>query len=100
MQLSASRNPPPVPFSPPSSSPNAGPRAQNRLSGEMRNRAPSLPVPSGTPSLQNGHSRNISGFDMAARSPPNQSSKSFRVIFLLQSFISYRAREVQEGAKS
>lgn len=84
MQLSASQNPappPPVPFSPPSSSSaaanDATPRAQNRLSGEMRNRAP-LPVPaSGTPSAQNGHSRNLSGFDMAARSPPNQSSMGF-----------------------
>lgn len=42
---------------------------------EMKNRTP-LPVPSGAPSVQNGHSRNpSSGLDMAARSPPNQSSK-------------------------
>ncbi|RAH71012.1 putative spindle poison sensitivity protein Scp3 [Aspergillus aculeatinus CBS 121060] len=39
----------------------------------MKGRAP-LPVPSGPQSLQNGHSRNPSGFDMAARSPPNQSN--------------------------
>jgi hypothetical protein len=39
----------------------------------MKNRTP-LPVPSGTP--QNGHSRNSSDLDMAARSPPNQSSKA------------------------
>ncbi|PYH95216.1 putative spindle poison sensitivity protein Scp3 [Aspergillus ellipticus CBS 707.79] len=40
----------------------------------MKSRAP-LPVPSGPQSLQNGHSRNLSsGFDMAARSPPNQSN--------------------------
>ncbi|PYH63909.1 putative spindle poison sensitivity protein Scp3 [Aspergillus vadensis CBS 113365] len=39
----------------------------------MKSRAP-LPVPSGPQALQNGHSRNVSGFDMAARSPPNQSS--------------------------
>ncbi|RHZ51117.1 hypothetical protein CDV55_101677 [Aspergillus turcosus] len=41
---------------------------------EMKNRT-ALPVPSGAPSVQNGHSRNpSSGFDMAARSPPNQSN--------------------------
>ncbi|XHG09195.1 hypothetical protein AWENTII_012271 [Aspergillus wentii] len=77
MQLSASRNPPPPP-PPPSSSFSANTTAshsQDRLSGEMRSRAP-LPVPSGAQSLQNGHSRNPSGFDMAARSPPNQSSKN------------------------
>ncbi|EAW09155.1 putative spindle poison sensitivity protein Scp3 [Aspergillus clavatus NRRL 1] len=39
----------------------------------MKSRAP-LPVPSGTPSLQNGHSRSQSGLEMAARSPPNQSN--------------------------
>ncbi|PYH41134.1 putative spindle poison sensitivity protein Scp3 [Aspergillus saccharolyticus JOP 1030-1] len=39
----------------------------------MKGRAP-LPVPSGPQSLQNGHSRSPSGFDMAARSPPNQSN--------------------------
>lgn len=67
MQVSASRN---TPSQPP---PSHTPRAHNRLSGDMKNRAP-LPVPSGT--IQNGHSRNLSGFDMAARSPPNQSSKT------------------------
>lgn len=41
----------------------------------MKSRAP-LPVPSGAQPLQNGHSRNLSGLDMAARSPPNQSSKA------------------------
>ncbi|KAB8200872.1 hypothetical protein BDV34DRAFT_203834 [Aspergillus parasiticus] len=65
MQVSASRN---TPSQPP---PSHTPRAHNRLSGDMKNRAP-LPVPSGT--IQNGHSRNLSGFDMAARSPPNQSN--------------------------
>ncbi|KAL5332813.1 hypothetical protein BJX70DRAFT_392680 [Aspergillus crustosus] len=68
MQMSASRNPPP----PPSSSYHS--RPQSRLSSDMKGRAP-LPVPSGPQHLQNGHSRNpSSGFDMAARSPPNQSN--------------------------
>ncbi|PLB51741.1 hypothetical protein P170DRAFT_443882 [Aspergillus steynii IBT 23096] len=39
----------------------------------MKSRAP-LPVPSGAQPLQNGHSRNLSGLDMTARSPPNQSN--------------------------
>lgn len=42
----------------------------------MRSRAP-LPVPSGSGAQsvqQNGHSRNIPGFEMAARSPPNHSN--------------------------
>lgn len=39
---------------------------------DMRGRA--LPVPSGQP-VQNGHSRNHSGLDMA-RSPPNPGNKS------------------------
>lgn len=51
------------------------PRTSPSLLCEMKNRTP-LPVPSGAPSVQNGHSRNpSSGLDMAARSPPNQSSK-------------------------
>ena len=82
MQLSASHNPPASP-QPPPSHPS---RPPNRLSGDMKGRAP-LPVPSGPQqqqqqqqqqqSFQNGHSRNVSGFDMTARSPPNQSSKRF-----------------------
>ncbi|KAL4907617.1 hypothetical protein BDW74DRAFT_147853 [Aspergillus multicolor] len=66
MQMSASRNP--------STHPSAGhpPSSHNRLSSDMKGRAP-LPVPPG-PQLQNGHSRNPSGYDMAARSPPNQSN--------------------------
>ncbi|KAL4864972.1 hypothetical protein BDV12DRAFT_157588 [Aspergillus spectabilis] len=67
MQMSASRNPP----SQPSSGHHS--RSQSRLSSDMKGRAP-LPVPSGPQQLQNGHSRNPSGFDMAARSPPNQSN--------------------------
>ncbi|KAL4894344.1 hypothetical protein BDV59DRAFT_176268 [Aspergillus ambiguus] len=39
----------------------------------MKSRAP-LPVPAGSQPVQNGHSRNLSGFDMTARSPPNQSN--------------------------
>jgi hypothetical protein len=51
----------------------------------MKNRTP-LPVPSEAPSAQNGHSRNpSSGFDMAARSPPNQSSKSSPGLFFFSS---------------
>ncbi|KAL4924661.1 putative spindle poison sensitivity protein Scp3 [Aspergillus undulatus] len=67
MQMSASRNPP--------TQPTAGhlSRSQNQLSTDMKGRAP-LPVPSGPQHPQNGHSRNPSGFDMAARSPPNQSN--------------------------
>ncbi|KAB8076703.1 hypothetical protein BDV29DRAFT_79619 [Aspergillus leporis] len=65
MEVLASRNPPPQPPR------SHTPRAHNRLSGDMKNRTP-LPVPSGTP--QNGHSRNSSDLDMAARSPPNQSN--------------------------
>ncbi|KAL4919118.1 hypothetical protein BDW62DRAFT_49366 [Aspergillus aurantiobrunneus] len=67
MQMSASRNTP--------SQPSSGhhPRSQNRLSSDMKGRGP-LPVPSGPQHLQNGHSRNPSGYDMAARSPPNQSN--------------------------
>ncbi|KAI9373233.1 hypothetical protein BJX61DRAFT_533328 [Aspergillus egyptiacus] len=56
-----------------SSQPPTHPSRQGRLSTEMKNRAP-LPVPSGPQNLQNGHSRNPSGYDMAARSPPNQSN--------------------------
>ena len=93
MQVSASQNPPPAPFSPPSASAssNNGPRAQNRLSGELRSRGsnPPLPVPSGTPSAQNGHSRNLSGYDMAARSPPNQSSKNNPWWLFLRFFTTY-----------
>ncbi|OJJ00973.1 hypothetical protein ASPVEDRAFT_127328 [Aspergillus versicolor CBS 583.65] len=68
MQISASRNPP-------SQTSSGHPsRSQNRLSSDMKGRAP-LPVPSGPQHLQqNGHSRNPSGYDMAARSPPNQSN--------------------------
>ncbi|GLA31760.1 hypothetical protein ACMYSQ_003874 [Aspergillus niger] len=77
MQLSASRNPPPPPQPLPSSSSSSSSshaaRPPPRVSGEMKSRAP-LPVPSGPQALQNGHSRNVSGFDMAARSPPNQSN--------------------------
>lgn len=47
----------------------------SRPSSDMKSRAP-LPVPSGAQPSQNGHSRNLSGLDMTARSPPNQSSKS------------------------
>ncbi|CEL06673.1 Putative Spindle poison sensitivity protein Scp3 [Aspergillus calidoustus] len=68
MQASASRNS--------SSQPSAQPsRSQTRPSSDMKSRAP-LPVPSGPQHLQNGggHSRNPSGFDVAARSPPNQSN--------------------------
>ncbi|KAL4959967.1 putative spindle poison sensitivity protein Scp3 [Aspergillus stella-maris] len=67
MQMSVPRNPP--------LHPSAGPpsRSHNRLSSDMKGRAP-LPVPSGPQHPQNGHSRNPSGFDMAARSPPNQSN--------------------------
>lgn len=78
MQISASRNPP--------SQPSSGhpSRSQNRLSSDMKGRAP-LPVPSGPQHLQqNGHSRNPSGYDMAARSPPNQSSKPpVRCLFMI-----------------
>ncbi|BCS05148.1 putative spindle poison sensitivity protein Scp3 [Aspergillus luchuensis] len=77
MQLSASRNPPPPQPLPSSSSSSSSSshaaRPPPRVSGEMKSRAP-LPVPSGPQALQNGHSRNVSGFDMAARSPPNQSN--------------------------
>ncbi|KAL3470194.1 hypothetical protein BJX99DRAFT_239940 [Aspergillus californicus] len=65
MQLSAPHNLP--------SQPAAHLARQNRLSTDMKSRAP-LPVPSGPQNLQNGHSRNPSGYDMAARSPPNQSN--------------------------
>lgn len=67
----------------PSGSYANGSRSQNRLSSDMRNRGP-LPVPSGPGAhLQNGHSRNMSGFEMAARSPPNPSSKSTASIHFL-----------------
>ncbi|KAL2816833.1 hypothetical protein BDW59DRAFT_135488 [Aspergillus cavernicola] len=65
MESSASHNAP--------SQPSAHPVRQNRLSTDMKSRAP-LPVSSGPQNLQNGHSRNPSGYDMAARSPPNQSN--------------------------
>ncbi|KAJ9225570.1 hypothetical protein DTO169C6_2006 [Paecilomyces variotii] len=69
------QNPPPATRTPSGSFAN-GSRPQNRLSSDMRNRGP-LPVPSGPGAhLQNGHSRNMSGFEMAARSPPNPSSKN------------------------
>ncbi|KAL2862924.1 putative spindle poison sensitivity protein Scp3 [Aspergillus lucknowensis] len=73
MQVSASRNSSSHPSQP--STPSApSSRSQNRLAPEMKSRAP-LPVPSGPQHLQNGsHSRNPSGFDVAARSPPNQSN--------------------------
>ncbi|KAL4805261.1 hypothetical protein BDV18DRAFT_165688 [Aspergillus unguis] len=66
-QMSASRTP--------TSQPSGGhpSRSQNRLSSDTKGRAP-LPVPTGPQHLQNGHSRNPSGYDMAARSPPNQSN--------------------------
>lgn len=68
MHLATPRNPPPPPSS--------GSRSHRRLSNDMKSRAP-LPVPSGAQSLENGHSRNLSaGLDVAARSPPNQSSMS------------------------
>lgn len=54
----------------------------------MRSRAP-LAVPSGSGAQsvqQNGHSRNIPGFEMAARSPPNHSSKTV-TWFLLNRFV-------------
>ncbi|KAL4767426.1 hypothetical protein BDW60DRAFT_149008 [Aspergillus nidulans var. acristatus] len=67
MQMSASRDFPTQP------STDHTTRSRNRLLTDMKGRAP-LPVPSGTQHLQNGHSRNPSGYDMAARSPPNQSN--------------------------
>lgn len=72
MRASTSRNPPPS-LPPPTSN---GSRLQNHLATEMKSRAP-LAVPPGTQPLENGHSRNLSsGFEMTARSPPNQSSKT------------------------
>ncbi|GES65571.1 spindle poison sensitivity protein Scp3 [Aspergillus terreus] len=67
--------PPPPPRPPPSvSSSSHSARLLNRPPSDMKSRAP-LPVPAGSqPAQQNGHSRNPSGFDMAARSPPNQSN--------------------------
>ncbi|KAK2757863.1 hypothetical protein FQN54_004269 [Arachnomyces sp. PD_36] len=63
----------------PPANPSNGSRPQNRMSGDLRNRAP-LPVPSGpgAAQMQNGHSRNMSAaapFEMA-RSPPNPNSKN------------------------
>ncbi|KAL6233502.1 hypothetical protein BDW75DRAFT_215004 [Aspergillus navahoensis] len=67
MQMSASRYPPTQ------TSAEHPTHSQNQLSSDMKGRAP-LPVPSGPQHLQNGHSRNPSGYDMAARSPPSQSN--------------------------
>lgn len=89
--------PPPPPRPPPSASSSShSSRLLNRPPSDMKSRAP-LPVPAGSqPAQQNGHSRNLSGFDMAARSPPNQSSKRSLAFLpsLLHSGHRYRLRSL------